>query len=211
MGLELVTQFFKLTLDNVYRFACALMFAVGLIGVHQQRSPLRQLSELLDWLAIPSGWLTPLGDWIALRQELVGAAAGLTLVLAVVSSAADSWHSRAGSTALGASVFLMEAGLGGPLLAAVGILSAAGVVIAIAAHVVGRLQWDLGWYLTVRGKAANVLIAVFLACLSVFSPVGWLLNDDPFNSRGTRLNPLYVEHVDPIGPSGARPGLVPSR
>lgn len=210
MGLEFVTQFFKLTLDNIYRFACALMFAVGLTGVNQQRSPLRQLSELLDWLAVPSDWLVPIGDWIALRQELVGAVAGLVLILAVISASANSWHTRAGSTVLAASAVLMEAGLGSQLLALVGSLSVMGVIVAIAAHVAERLHWDLGWYVTMRGKAANVLVAVLLACLSVASPIAWLLTEDPFNSRGSQLNPLYIEQVAPVGPSGARSGLVSS-
>lgn len=132
---DFVERFFKLTLDNVYRFACSLLAAVTVFAI----APLEGLSQLLNWLAVPSTWLIPVSHWVAERQEAVGVVAALTLIVAVLASTND-WGSRSGSTALLSIVVLVQVGQGTRLLTtALVVLAGLAITTGITAFFARRL------------------------------------------------------------------------
>ncbi|MDR4534091.1 hypothetical protein [Glutamicibacter sp. PS] len=205
MGVEFVERFFRLTLDNVYRFACSLMFAVALVAITNQTLPLTQLAGLLDWLAVPSSWLVPVSDWLAERQVVVDWVAFLTLIVAVTFSLANDWRSRSGSTALLATAILFQGEFGWRTFAAAIICLVALMLVTGLAHALtSRLGIATpGWTRSAWSKVGNAVMTLAFAVLYLLSPLGWLISQEPHNSRGTRWNPLYIEQVERSVPSGA--------
>ncbi|MFJ3472531.1 hypothetical protein ACIPJ1_06310 [Microbacterium maritypicum] len=205
MGLDFVERFFKLTLDNVYRFTCSLLFGVALFAYAADVAPATQLAGLLDWLAIPSAWLNAVGSWLDQRQVVVGVVATLTLLVAIAFAATNDWHSRSGSTALLSTVILMQVGQGAwTLTAAIIVIACLITITGLAAYLAVRLGWETPeWTRTVWEKTANVMMTLVLAASYLFSPLGWLISQEPYNVRGTRWNPLYIEQVERTGPTGA--------
>ncbi|MCP1428532.1 hypothetical protein J3D45_001030 [Microbacterium foliorum] len=206
MGLDFVERFFKLTLDNVYRFACGLLFAMACIGYTQEDPPTAQLASVLNWLGVPTAWLTAVAEWIAQRQGPMAIVATLVLLVAVAFAAANDLRSRSGSTSLLACALLYQTGFGwwvavGPLAALVFLA----LVTGGGRFVTSRLGFSSpDWPQHVWETVGHVVLAVALAALSVFSPLGWLISQEPFNARGTRGNPLVVEQLPSAsGPSGA--------
>lgn len=203
---DFVERFFKLTLDNVYRFVCSVLAAVTVFGFHDKTAPVDGLAQLLDWLAVPSAWLRPVDEWLSERQEAVAIVATLTLIVAVLA-AIKNWNSRSGSTALLSVVILIQVGQGTRLLttslfALVALAIATGVLLLF----VRRLGLDTPEWLEDSGKKVlNVGITLFLAAVYIFSPLGWLISQESPNSRGTLLNPVYIEQVRKRSPSGALP------
>lgn len=216
-GLELVERFFKLTLDNVYRFTCSVLFVVALVAwgrgqftssieqlAHSPSgspgilSPVAQLAELLNWLAIPSAWLAPVDDWLAERQNVAGVVAILVLTVAVAFAAANSWHSRSGSTALLSIVILIQVEQFARVLSAAAIAYACLILITgLAIFLALRRDWGFPVWLTAAWqKSGNVAATLALAAAYVFSPLGWLISQEPSNLRGTRWNPLYIAHLE---------------
>lgn len=207
MGLDFVERFFKLTLDNVYRFACSLLFAVAFLCNREAAGPIARFTELLDWLAIPSAWLTPVAAWLADRQEAVGLIAALVLAVALIFSASPGWRSRSGSTALLSIVVLMETGWGGwllgGLLAALALLA---LVTGIVSYISRRMNgYAPGWVKEAWEGVANASVTLFLAVCYLLSPLGWLISQESYVSRGSRMNPIYVEQIEDSGPTGALP------
>ena len=208
MGPDFVERFFKLTLDNVYRFTCSLLFTVALVAAYTREvSPIKELAGLLDWLAIPSAWLVPVSEWLAHRQLVVGFVATLALMVTIAFAAANDWHTRSGSTALLSIVILMEVGQGArAFTAAVIIFAVLAVVTGIVAILASRAGRNApAWTLTAWEKVANVMKALVLAAGYLFSPLGWLISQEPYNVRGTRWNPLFIEQVKRPRRTGAIP------
>lgn len=205
MGLDFVERFFKLTLDNVYRFVCSLLFGVALLAHAGEIEPVAQLAGLLDWLAIPSAWLAPISDWLNQRQIVIGAIATLTLLVAIAFAAANAWHSRSGSTALLSIVVLTQVGHGAWVTTApVIVIVCLVVVTGIANFLAIRLGWETPeWTRTAWRRTANVMMTLALAAVYLLSPLGWLISQEPYNVRGSRWNPLYIEEVKRSGPAGA--------
>lgn len=205
MGLDFIERFFKLTLDNVYRFTCSLLFLVAGIGYLQGLPPTVQLASLLDWLGVPYAWLTAVGEWIAARQNVLAIVATLLLLVAVLFAAANDARSRSGSTSLLACVLLVEVELGW------WIFSGALIVVTSLALISGgglfltrRLGWaEPDWPRRAWEPVWRVVVSVALASAYVLSPLGWLISQEPYNLRGTRLNPLFIAQVPKTGPSGA--------
>ena len=205
MGLEFVERFFKLTLDNVYRFVCSLLFAVTAVAYSQQRSPIEQLANLLNWLAIPSGWLIPIAEWVNDRQIAVGGMAVLALAIAIGFATTTDWRSRSGSTVLLSIVTLVEVGQG-PKILPVAVVVFAGIALltGTTAVIARRLRRDTPeWVGTTWKKVANTLTTLVLAALYLFSPFGWLTSQEPYDARGTIWNPLYFEQVERRQPQGS--------
>lgn len=200
MGFEHVERFFKLTLDNVYRFSSSLLFMVALLGAHKGSSPIEGLTWLLNWLAIPSKWLAPVGEWLTERQAAVGVVATLTLLIAIGFASTGRWLSRTGATALLSIVFLMQVRLGWQVF--IGAISILGVLVLISVLrliVVRPMGWDALSRVTSEGmgavweKVGNVLITLIVAVTYLISPLGWLISQEPYNLRGTSMNPLYIK------------------
>ncbi|MGO2521875.1 MAG: hypothetical protein ACTH8F_17285 [Microbacterium sp.] len=224
MGLDFVERFFKLTLDNVYRFACSLLFVVALLawgrteykskieqlaessaGSSGILSPVEQLAELLNWLAIPSAWLVPVGDWLTDRDTVIGAVATMILMVAVAFAAANDWRSRSGSTALFSIVILIQVGQFARILTNVVIILAVFVLITwLVTFLASRMGWSKpGWTRMAWEKIANVGITLVLAAAYLLSPLGWLISQESHNLRGTSWNPLYIKQIEQRGPTGA--------
>ncbi|QNE35540.1 hypothetical protein [Leifsonia shinshuensis] len=205
MGLDFVERFFKLTLDNVYRFACSVLFIVALAAYAGNSTPLAQLGGVLDYLAIPSGWLASVGEWVAERVTVVGVVATLVLMVALAFAAASDWQSRSGSTALLSIVMLAEVGQGASMFNAL-IVGLAGLTLVtwLATLVARRSGWDRPeWTGSAWERVANIAMTLILAALYFLSPLGWLISQEPYNSRGSRANPLYVERIERTSPTGA--------
>ncbi|MFT3797989.1 hypothetical protein [Microbacterium sp.] len=205
MGPDFLQRFFKLTLDNVYRFTCSLLFVVAVSAHLRHVSPVTQLGSLLDWLAIPSAWLTTVGAWVDDRQSVVGFFAALVLCIALAFAAANDWHSRSGSTALLCTATLTQVGMADELIAVtLSLVAGLAVVTVTVAFVARRWGWGMPeWTASAWGTLWNVLLTLGLAALSLLSPLGWLISQERHDVRGTRSNPLVVEQVGRAGPSGA--------
>lgn len=205
MGLDFVERFFKLTLDNVYRFTCSVLFMVALVAYTRSTTPLAQLGGVLDYLAIPSGWLTSVDEWVAQRQSVVGMVATLVLMVALAFAAASDWQSRSGSTALLSIATLTQVGEGTSTFTfLIAVVAGLAVLTGLARVLARRLGWGSpDWTSTAWERVANVLITLVLAALYVLSPLGWLISQEPYNSRGSRANPLYVERIERTSPTGA--------
>jgi len=226
MGLDFVERFFKLTLDNVYRFACSFLFVVALVSWGRTRSstpieylwqnqswfpgvltPTEQLAEVLNWLAIPSAWLTPVGNWLTDRDAVVGAIATMTLMVAVAFASANDWRSRSGSIALLSVVVLIQVGRFTQVAMIVSIaLFGLALFTGLAAQTAYRRgQREPRWTKTAWEKIGNVAMTVGLAAAYLLSPLGWLVSQESqsHNVRGTLWNPLYVEQVERRRPTGA--------
>ncbi len=205
---DFIERFFKLTLDNVYRFTCSLLAVVALFTINSAPNPIAGLTWLLDWSGIPSSWLVPVGDWIADRQEVVAAVAALVLLVALVA-AARAPLSRAGSTALLSIVVLAQVGFGcWVLVAAVAVAIGLGLVSWLTVRAARRLYWsEPKWTGSVWGWITRVVGAVILAVIYLISPLGWLISQDFYHPRGSQQNPLHIEQGVPRTPTptGALP------
>lgn len=205
---DFVERFFKLTLDNVYRFACSLLAAVAVLSINSKPSPIAGLVWLLDWLGVPSAWLVPVSDWIAARQDAVGVVASLVLFVAIVAAARTRFR-RAGSTVLLSVVILAQVGLGHWVLIAA-VAGPAGLWLAsfLTVRTARQMHWtEPAWTASVSEWGVNVFEALILAVTYLFSPLGWLISQDFRAPRGSRQNPLHFEQVvprDPM-PTGALP------
>lgn len=180
-----VQRFFRLTLDNVYRFLCSVLFLATVVGWFVGNAPLVQAGVLLDWLAIPSAWLEPVAMWISQRGEVVGLIALLMLTVAVVFILVSGIQSRAGSTALVSTALLTETGQLLGVLISAGVLA---VLPGLAALIVNSLARRLGfsqpeWVSSVGIKYREELIALVYAAAYVLSPLGWLISQDRSTSR----------------------------
>jgi hypothetical protein len=226
MGLDFVERFFKLTLDNVYRFACSLLFIVALVAWGRTQatsrieqlgqsgsatsgvlSPVQQLAELLNWLAIPSAWLRPVGTWLADRGAVMGVVAVMILIVAVAFAAANDWRSRSGSTALLSVVIMIQVGYFA-LILIISLIVLAGLVLVtcLGAVFANRLGWSTpGLIGAAWEKVANVAMTLVLAAAYLLSPLGWLVSQETHNVRGTRWNPLYIEQAERHAPTGSVP------
>lgn len=206
MGPDFIQRFFKLTLDNVYRFTCSVLFVVAVVGEVQGQSPIEQLEALLSWLAIPSAWLVPVADWITERAGLVGFVGALVLLVAILFAAVDK-DSRSGSTALLSAALLFEVGKAEQVEAAFAIAFISLVVVTGGAHLVTRRMGfaSPGWTESAWERAANVFISLMLSAAYMLSPLGWLISQEPYAVRGSRWNPIFVEQTKPARPSGAAP------
>ncbi|RII41297.1 hypothetical protein DWB68_13215 [Galactobacter valiniphilus] len=209
---EFVERFFKLTLDNVYRFVCsALLLAAG-FGAGNGLKPLQQLGRALDWLAIPSEWTTPVGEWIAQRGFFV-ACVGVGGLMVAALFVTTGPLSRAGASVLLSVVIIGESGYAQWLWVVLGIVAAGLVILAgwairdvLMRH--GELSWEVqnvGRY--VGAAARGLLLSVFY----VLSPLGWALSQEYTDQRGSARNPLHVKAVEEHMPSGVRftPGTPP--
>ena len=190
-------RFFKLTLDNVYRFACSVLFIAAVTGVFVQFTPIEQLIKLLDWLAIPSAWLVPVADWVAQRDIVVGTVAMLSLIVAIGFAIANDSRSRSGSTALLSITVLMQVGQAGPAFIGISLFLA----VLVASTVLGgflatRFGWgEPEWIQSVWEGLANLGGRMLLAAAAVLSPLGWLISRDVHDARGTRWNPIVIEQI----------------
>lgn len=206
MSLDVVERFFKLTLDNVYRFGCSALAAITILGYHDATSPIEGLTRLLNWLAIPSTWLTPVDEWVTERQMVVGIVAAMTLVVAIFATT-NNWSSRSGATALLSIVCLIQVGQGARVFTiTITVVVIFALVTGLSSLVARRLRREIpAWMQDAWEKVLNVAITLFLAACYVFSPLGWLVSQGSQNMRGTRGNPIYIDSVDQREPSGALP------
>ncbi len=206
MGLD-VPRFFKLTLDNVYRFVCSVAFFVAVFGAAEDLLPSQQLSALLEWLGAPNVWVTPAARWISERDGFVAVAASLLLIVAVAFASANTADNRSGSTALLAVALLCEAGRRVDVqVGAMAVIVAAVVVTGATALIVRRTGGgEPEWLRTVWAAIRRTAAALLVGAVHVLSPLGWLISQEPRNERGSRDRPLYVEQVRATGPTGARP------
>ncbi len=204
--MDFVSRFFRLTLDNVYRFTCSLVFVIAVVAVSQQLRPTDQFIRLLDWAEIPSTWLQPAAEWIGLRQDAVAFVSALLLIVAVGFTTANDWQNRSGSTALISAGLLMEVGKTGWLLAgAVVIIVISVVVTGATAYVSHRMRGGQpDWVGAAWDKVGRAASSLIISAVYVLSPLGWLISQDSPITRGSRSNPLYIESVASPGPSGAR-------
>lgn len=226
LGIDFVERFFKLTLDNVYRFVCSLLFAVALLAwvrtADAQRSsqiaigqgaqsafvsvsPVDQLKGLLNWLAIPSTWLSAVGGWLSQRETVVACIAFLVLLVALVFAAAGGRGSRSGSTALLSIVVLAQVGQGATLLSMVAVFLVGLLVATGASYFLSRKKHERAptWTSMAWATGGQILTETLLAAAYLFSPLGWLISQDRHNVRGTLGSPIYIEQADRRGPTGA--------
>lgn len=196
MGPDFIQRFFRLTLDNVYRFTCSVLFVVAVVGHLQGGRPIKRLETLLDWLAVPSAWLGPVADWISERQGFVVLVASLLLVVALLVAAVDR-NSRSGSTALLSMVFLFEAGQAELVQTAVVVALVSLVVLTVSARFVSeRIGFTAPeWTHSAWERAANVFLSLTLSAVYLLSPLGWLISQEPYAVRGSRRNPIFVEQT----------------
>ncbi|MBF4636263.1 hypothetical protein ITJ38_17770 [Agreia pratensis] len=197
MGIDFIERFFKLTLDNMYRFTCSLLFIISLVAHGREMSPVEQVVGVLDWLAIPSSWLIPVGEWVNLRQDVIAGVAFITLIVAIAFAAANDWHNRSGSTALLSIVILIqvdqEALVINSALVLVAILTLASGLTAVLCR---RVGWGPpAWIESAWRKVAHIFMTLVLAALYLFSPFGWMVSQEPYNTRGSRRNPLFIEQA----------------
>lgn len=207
MGIDFVERFFKLTLDNVYRFVCSLMFLVAVVGTKDGVLPLGQLRRVLDWLAIPAGWLTPVQSWIELRGEFVATVGVMTLLVALSFAAANGWKSRSGSTTLLSFVALFQTGRSLQLLIwIVVVLALVAASTAITVVVAGRFGWGAPeWPRMVWECIGRVVGCTCFSALYFLSPLGWMASQEASRDRGTLWHPVYVKQIASSGPTGAKP------
>lgn len=198
MSFDLIERFFKLTLDNVYRFVCAVLFIAALSGASQDIGPLRQVARLLVWLGAPSAWVASVETWFAARAGALAVVSVLLLVIAVVFAMRDRWGSRAGATVLLALTALMQAGAISDVLApAIAALAALMIVSLIAAVVMWRGGSSFPeWLSHTWERVGNLGLSMVYAGAALLSPLGWLLNEDPSSTRGSQWNPVHVKRVD---------------
>ena len=201
MGFDVIERFFKLTLDNVYRFLCSVLFLSAVVGWFKGNTPSIQFGLLLDWLAIPSVWLAQASWWLTQREEVVGLTASLLLTVAVWFILVNGLQSRAGSTALLSTTILAETG---QLLGVVTSAGALAVLPGLGALIVRSVHRRVGspqpeWTSSVGTKYVEEMSALMCAAAYVLSPLGWLISQESYQRRrGTgRFSPLYIAKVEP--------------
>ncbi len=110
------------------------------------------------------------------------------LAMSPAFAAFDRGRSRAGSTALLASTFLIQSNGTGWLIPLAVAVPALLVVLTVATNLSDR--WlngiDAGWLDPTRDTVWNVLRALMTSALYVASPLGWLISEDPYPSRAHR-------------------------
>ncbi|MDQ1137440.1 lysylphosphatidylglycerol synthetase-like protein (DUF2156 family) [Microbacterium sp. SORGH_AS 1204] len=198
MSFDVIERFFKLTLDNVYRFVCAVLFIAALWGASQDIRPLRQVARLLVWLGAPSAWLASVETWFAARAGALVVVSVLLLIIAVVFAMRDRWGSRAGATVLLALTALVQAGAVFNVLATATTALVALMIVSLIAAVV---TWRAGlsfpeWLSHTWERVGNLGVSIVYAGTAFLSPLGWLLNEDSSPTRGSRWNPVHVKRVD---------------
>ena len=196
--LNFVERFFKLTLDNVYRFMCSILFLLAVLGCYLGTTPITQATMLLNWLEVPSAWLGRVAAWLGERQEVVEVVASGMLCVAVFFAFANDSRSRSGSTALLSFVLLAEIGRTMKVVSLLGILVFVIVAITIVVAVFARRAHKPfpGWMKNSLERPLKVVLGLVLAAFYVFSPLGWLIAQEPLGERGTRMKPLYVARLD---------------
>lgn len=206
MGIDFVERFFKLTLDNVYRFSCSFIFVAAIAGSLMHAAPTAVIAKALSWLGVPSGWLGIVGEWIAARDIAIGWVSALVLTVALAFAATNGPNSRAGATALLSTALLYEVGRGPWLLTLAVWLLVGWVVFSASVQLITRrLQWGSPqWIIAVWEKIGLVSASVMIAFIYVASPLGWLISQEALDRRGSASRPLYVTRIAPHGPSGAR-------
>ncbi|MDQ1122800.1 hypothetical protein [Microbacterium trichothecenolyticum] len=198
MSLDTVQNFFRLTLDNVYRFVCALFFLLAISAGSEGVTPLQQTARLLSWLAIPADWLGVVEAWLGERSDALINVSTLGLFIAFCACLTESWLSRAGATVLLAIGFLIQAGAAVQFLWTVGTL-AAGLAVGIVA--VSAVRRRLGfsatsWLSPVFSRLQNLAPSLFLALLGAFGPLMWLVGEDRARAGETRSTPVHVSQVN---------------
>lgn len=194
MSFDVIDRFFKLTLDNVYRFVCAALFAIALTSLAQGVSPLRMLERTLAWLAAPSEWISPVEQWVAARADTVFPLAFCLLCLAALFATREDTWTRAGATVLLAATCLLQCWATVP---------AAGVtlVIAMSAYSVvgGIVALFFSDSIVVPGfwghaalRVMHLALSTVSAAIAVVGPLGWLLNADAVSKRGSRYEPVHI-------------------
>lgn len=204
--LSFLQGFFRLTLDNVYRFACSALFWLAVASQSEGNSPLDQLGSALEWLTIPSTWLGVVQSWIMARAFAVGAFAALAGAVAAVF-AASTFFSRAGSTVLISVAVLIQVGRGQAMAAFV--CWALVVLIVVTFGADRTAKWfqhaSPEWPKTAWLKTATLATSCGFAALYFLSPLGWMVSQDDKLARGSQVNPLVVTHADSSSPAGALP------
>ncbi|MFB8894098.1 hypothetical protein [Microbacterium plantarum] len=204
MGFD-APRFFKLTLDNVYRFACGVTFLGAVVGALNELLPTEQLRAFMEWLGVPAGWLVSAGHWINERADLVALAAALLLIVAMAFASANGVENRSGSTALLAVSLLLEAGRQAEVL--LGIAATIAVAVTVTGVVMvatRRLDGSRpAWVDTMWGTIGRVAAALVAGGFYVLSPLGWLISQEPRNERGSPARPLYIEQLPETSPTGA--------
>lgn len=198
MSLDTVQNFFRLTLDNVYRFVCALFFFLAISSVSEGATPLQQTVRLLSWLAVPADWVGVVEAWLGERSDALISVSALALFIALCACLAESWLSRAGATVLLAIGFLIQAGVLVQLLWVVGTLTA-GLAVGIAAVSAVRHQLGLSatsWLSPVFSRLQNLAPSLLLALLGAFGPLVWLVGEDRPRTGETRSTPVHVSKVN---------------
>ena len=196
MSIDFVERFFKLTLDNVYRFICSLLFMAAIVGLWFEVKPLAQLAGLLKWLAIPSDWLTVVGIWLQQRVGVVTLISLLVFAVALIFTTFQDSGSRAGSTALLSIVMLMEGGWGHLIAIITAVLFGALIVVSAVDFFLRRRTLGSWWLIDpVRERLVMVFVALVNSASYLLSPLGWLITQDPYFKQGSRFNPLYVRKL----------------
>lgn len=179
--LDVTERFFKLTLDNVYRFIASSIFVISLIGLRRQVSPTDQLATILEWLAIPTAWLTTVDQWLVPRQGILSIFVLCVLVIAIPFSIGHSWTSRYGATVILSSSIIIE-------LDRIGLL---GLLLLIF---IVRSVWSTTYFNNLyrktyqhsKGDWSNQLgteiwwlaKSIVYAVSCIFTPIAWLIGQD---------------------------------
>lgn len=205
--MDFIRKFFRLTLDNVYRFACALLFSVTVLGLFSHRSPIGQLGAVVDWLGLPSQWVSTIGAWIEIRREGIGLGAWFLLLIAVGFMANRHQFNRAGSTGLLAAVLLVQTGIIESVLwlfffGLLCLTLLSGAVLLLSRRLDSALP---EWPSLIWGWVGRVFRSFVEAIAYLFAPVVWLISEDFSANRGSFIDPIVVEVKDKRVPSGSLP------
>lgn len=155
------------------------------IGYSREVSPTAQLASVLNWLGVPTAWLTAVADWIAQRQEVMAIVATLVCSSRFCSPRPMMRVAARARRRFWCAHYSFRSSLAGFFLT----------------RRLGFAEPD--WPKRAWEPVGRVVLTVVLACVYVLSPLGWLISQEPYNVRGTRLNPLFIKQIPKTGPSGA--------
>ncbi|WP_295839121.1 hypothetical protein [uncultured Microbacterium sp.] len=198
MSLDTVQSFFRLTLDNVYRFFCAFFLLIAVVAVSEGVTPLQQAAQLLTWLAIPAEWVGIAEAWLGERNAALVIVSSVGLFVALGACLTESWLSRAGATVLLAFGFLIQAGAAVQVLGAVGTLVTVALVGVVAISALRR-KFGLpatNWLSPVASRLRNLGPSLLLAFLGVLGPFVWLVTEDQPRAGETRSRPVHVSRAN---------------
>jgi hypothetical protein len=153
-------------LGFLYRAVASLAGCTALLSF-RAGTPLAVLGRWFEWLGLPTGWVVPTGDWIAVREHGLGEVATLFLLVGLLCLPGPGrlgrdlddalwWRSPSTVVLAGAIAVQCGAGLWG---------------FAVELAVVGAIVWTVG---RMRGRSDEHRDAALAGLMALALAVGFL-------------------------------------